>query len=154
MSATIDDMINDPEGRALVEGILDRKQAGPYAIAKLYAAGGIDRDTMIRELSTWPYAKNEGADAAASEWDSTPYLDTPGSFAEVGKAFDEGLIDGEAYDEILSAAEKPCPTDHKRAYVSEKAAQDSYKTIRELGPSREGMKPYECICGMWHLGHP
>ncbi|MFH5877587.1 hypothetical protein [Arthrobacter sp. NA-172] len=41
--------------------------------------------------------------AAQAEWDSTPYPDTPGSFEEVGQAFDEGLIDGEAYDLILLA---------------------------------------------------
>jgi hypothetical protein len=59
---------------------------------------------MIRELSALPYAKNEGAAAAAAGWDSTPYLDTRGSFAEVGRAFDEGLIDGGAYDQILQAS--------------------------------------------------
>ncbi|WP_125612051.1 hypothetical protein [Specibacter cremeus] len=80
--------------------------ASPYEIAERYAAGDIDRDTMIRELSAWPYAKNEGAAAAAAEWESTPYLDTPGSFAEVGRAFDEGLIDGDAYDQILDASDE------------------------------------------------
>jgi len=79
--------------------------ASPYEIAERYAAGDIDRDTMIHELSAWPYAKNEGAAAAAAEWESTPYLDTPGSFAEVGRAFDEGLIDGAAYDQILDASD-------------------------------------------------
>jgi hypothetical protein len=56
---------------------------------------------VIRELSTWPYVKNEGAEAAAAEWEPAPYLDTPGSFAEVGQAFDEGLIEGDALDQIL-----------------------------------------------------
>jgi hypothetical protein len=79
--------------------------AGPYEIAERYAAGDIDRDAMIHELSAWPYARNEGTAAAAEEWESTPYLDTPGSFAEVGRAFDEGLIDGDAYDLILDTAE-------------------------------------------------
>jgi hypothetical protein len=80
--------------------------ASPYEIAERYAAGDIDRDTMIRELSAWPYATNKGAAAAAAEWESTPYLDTPGSFAEVGRAFDEGLIDGDAYDQILDASDE------------------------------------------------
>ncbi|WP_422759345.1 hypothetical protein [Paenarthrobacter sp. C1] len=80
--------------------------ASPYEIAERYAAGDIDRDAMIRELSAWPYLKNEGAAAAAAEWESTPYLDTPGSFAEVGRAFDEGLIDGDAYDQILDASDE------------------------------------------------
>lgn len=79
--------------------------AGPYEIAERYAAGDIDRDAMIRELSAWPYKRNEGAAAAAAEWESTPYVDTPGSFAEVGRAFDEGLIDGDAYDQILDASD-------------------------------------------------
>lgn len=77
--------------------------ASPYEVAERYAAGDIGRDTLIRELSVWPYVKNEGAAAAQAEWDSTPYPDTPGSFAEVGKAFDDGLIDAEAYDLILDA---------------------------------------------------
>jgi hypothetical protein len=80
--------------------------ASPYEIAERYAAGDINRDTMIRELSAWPYTKNEGAAAAGAEWESTPYLDTPGSFAEVGQAFDEGLIDGDAYDRILDASDE------------------------------------------------
>lgn len=80
--------------------------ASPREIAERYAAGDIDRETMIRELSTWPYTKNEGATAAAAEWESTPYLDTPGSFAEVGQAFDQGLIDGDAYEQILDAADE------------------------------------------------
>jgi hypothetical protein len=79
--------------------------AGPYEIAERYAAGDIDREAMIRELSAWPYVKNEGAAAAAAEWESTPYVETPGSFAEVGRAFDEGLIDGDAYDQILDASD-------------------------------------------------
>lgn len=79
--------------------------ASPYEVAERYAAGDIDRETLIRELSSWPYVKNEGAAAAAAEWESTPYLDTPGSFAEVGQAFDEGLIDGDAYDLILDASD-------------------------------------------------
>lgn len=78
--------------------------ASPYEIAERFAAGDIDREAMIRELSAWPYPKNEGAAAAAAEWDSTPYPDTPGSFEEVGRAFDEGLIDGDAYDQILDAS--------------------------------------------------
>lgn len=80
--------------------------ASPYEVAERYAAGDIDRETLIWELSAWPYVKNEGAAAAAAEWDSTPYLDTPGSFAEVGQAFDEGLIDGDAYDLILDASDE------------------------------------------------
>ena len=80
--------------------------ASPYEIAERYAAGDIDREAVIRELSAWPYSKNEGAAAAAAEWESTPYVDTPGSFAEVGRAFDEGLIDGDAYDQILDASDE------------------------------------------------
>lgn len=79
--------------------------ASPYEVAERYAAGDIDRETVIRELSAWPYVQNEGAAAAQAEWDSTPYPDTPGSFAEVGQAFDDGLIDAEAYDLILDASE-------------------------------------------------
>lgn len=80
--------------------------ASPYEIAERYAAGDIDRNAMIRELSAWPYVKNEGLAAAQDEWESTPYPDTPGSFEEVGQAFDEGLIDAEAYELILDASDE------------------------------------------------
>lgn len=77
--------------------------ASPYEIAERYAAGDVDRDEMVRQLSAWPYARNEGLAAAHPEWDSTPCPDTPGSLEEVGQAFDEGLIDAEAHDQILHA---------------------------------------------------
>lgn len=35
-----------------------------------------------------------------------PSLDTPGSFAEVGRAFDEGRTDGDAYDQIPDASDE------------------------------------------------
>ncbi|WP_125613022.1 MarR family transcriptional regulator [Specibacter cremeus] len=79
--------------------------ASPYEIAERYAAGDIDRDTMIRELSAWPYVKSDAHTAAQAEWDSTPYPDPPGTFEEVEDARSAGLIDGEAYDLILDASD-------------------------------------------------
>lgn len=64
--------------KAIPEGF---SGASPYEIAERYAAGEIDRDEMIRQLSAWPYVK------------------------ALGEAFDRGLIDGEACDIILDAAE-------------------------------------------------
>ncbi|MCW3768863.1 MULTISPECIES: helix-turn-helix domain-containing protein [Paenarthrobacter] len=78
--------------------------ASPYEIAERYAAGDIDRDALIRELSAWPYPWNEGADDAVHELDWMPCPEPPGSFEEVGRAFDEGLIDGDAYNQILDAS--------------------------------------------------
>jgi hypothetical protein len=38
------------------------------------------------------------------EWKAILPPDPPGTFEEVGEAFDKGLIDGEAYDIILEAS--------------------------------------------------
>ena len=78
--------------------------ASPYEIAERYAAGDLDRDALIRELSAWPYPWNEGAHDAVHELDWMPGPEPPGSFEEVGRAFDEGLIDGDAYNRILDAS--------------------------------------------------
>ncbi|MFJ4264658.1 hypothetical protein ACIPYU_19635 [Paenarthrobacter nicotinovorans] len=86
--------------------------ASPYEIAQRYAACDIDRDEMIRQLSTWQYVKSpDHAEQLAKEWKAILPPNPPGTFEEVGTAFDKGLIDGDAYDIILDAAEDaPNPT--------------------------------------------
>lgn len=80
--------------------------ASPYEIAERYAAGEIDRGEMIRQLSTWPYVKAlDHTEQLAAEWKAILPPDPPGTFEEVGEAFDKGLIDGDAYDIILDAAD-------------------------------------------------
>src|SRR5438132_4272609 len=78
----------------------------PYEIAERYAAGEIGRDEMIRQLSAWPYVKApDHSEQLAREWKAVLPPDPPGTFEEVGEAFDRGLIDAEAYDIILDASE-------------------------------------------------
>ena len=89
-----DDPVNRP--RLIWETVLEPKLA--------------TRATPVASLMATPMGLvptvTSGAAAAAAEWESTPYMDTPGSFAEVGRAFDEGLIDGGAYDAILDPSDE------------------------------------------------
>ncbi|UWX98376.1 hypothetical protein N2K95_06925 [Arthrobacter zhaoxinii] len=80
--------------------------ATPSEIAARYAAGDIDRAEMIRQLSTWPYAKKQdSAKQLATEWKAILPPEERGTFDEVAEAFDRGLIDAEAYDTILEASD-------------------------------------------------
>lgn len=89
--------------KAIPEGF---SGASPYEIAERYAAGEIDRDEMIRQLSAWRYVKApDHTEQLATEWKAILPPDPPGTFEEVGEAFDKGLIDGVAYDIILDASE-------------------------------------------------
>jgi hypothetical protein len=79
--------------------------ASPMEIAERYAAGDIDRSEMIRQLSAWPYAKKQDStEQLATEWKAILPPEAPGTFDEVGEAFDRGLIDAEEYDTILEAS--------------------------------------------------
>lgn len=80
--------------------------ASPYEIAERYAAGDINRNEMIRQLSAWTYVKRQDpTEQLAAEWKAILSPDAPGTFEEVGEAFDKGLIDAEAYDRILDASD-------------------------------------------------
>lgn len=80
--------------------------ASPYEIAECYAAGEIGREEMIRQLSAWPYVKKpDHSEQLAREWKAILPPDPPGTFEEVGEAFDRDLIDAEAYDVILDASD-------------------------------------------------
>ena len=70
--------------------------AGPYEICQRYAAGEIGREQLLDELARWPYTP-----IPQPVWldDITP-SPGPGSFREVMRAADEGLIDGATYDEV------------------------------------------------------
>ena len=70
--------------------------ASPYEICERYHVEFIDREQLIDELLRWPYAKRgktDGFDGLA--------IDPPGAWGDVTKALDDGLIDGETYDQIL-----------------------------------------------------
>ncbi|PJI85535.1 hypothetical protein [Luteimicrobium subarcticum] len=75
--------------------------ASPYEIAQRYAAGEIDRDRMIDELTRWPY---DPSPAPVDDYDAL-MVKEPGShtIGEVGRAMDEQLIDEDAYVQIARA---------------------------------------------------
>ncbi|MBD5788367.1 hypothetical protein IF650_19580 [Cellulosimicrobium terreum] len=72
--------------------------ASPYEIAERYAAGQIDRAHVIDELARWPYASTPRTDGF--DW---LVEDANGTFEEVGRALDDGLLDEDAYDAVLAA---------------------------------------------------
>ncbi|MTG90842.1 hypothetical protein GJV82_18150 [Cellulosimicrobium sp. BIT-GX5] len=71
--------------------------ASPYEIAERYAAGQIDRPRVIDELARWPYARTPKTDGF--DW---LVKDAPGTFEEVGRALDDGLLDDDTYDAVLT----------------------------------------------------
>lgn len=70
--------------------------AGPYEICQRYSIGQISREELVDQLSRWEYAP-----IPQPEWleDIVPAPE-PGSWFEVERAMDEGLIDDAIYDEV------------------------------------------------------
>ncbi|MEU7187070.1 hypothetical protein [Streptomyces sp. NPDC045369] len=79
----------------LVEGRVGRS---PLDIAMRYAAGEIDRDTLVQALATWPYAPRA---LPVGLPDGGAALPVPGAFDEVRGALEYGYIDQDVYDAIL-----------------------------------------------------
>lgn len=77
-----------------------------YEVAQRYAAGEISREQMLEALIGWDYVPGEPA--PENDWYGTPY-NPPGSFEKTtARAYDDGLISAEDYDEILEAlADEP-----------------------------------------------
>ena len=70
----------------------------PYEIVQRFAAGQIGREQLVDELGRWEYARTSATDGV--DW----LADEPvGTFEEVGRALDEGLIDEDTYTAILDA---------------------------------------------------
>ena len=74
--------------------------ASAYEIAQRYAAGEIDRDQLVDELTRWEYVPTPHTDGPYDDLLIIP----DGTFEEVAQARRDGLIDGETYDEILHAS--------------------------------------------------
>lgn len=92
-----------------------RKQQAPdgqlactaYEVAQRYAAGEITREQMLQALIGWDYVPGEPA--PANDWYGMPN-DPPGSFEETtARAYRDGLISAQDYDEILDALADPEP---------------------------------------------
>ncbi|WP_462417558.1 hypothetical protein [Kytococcus sp. Marseille-QA3725] len=71
--------------------------ATPYELCQRYAAGLITREALIDQLTRWDYAPR----AQAEVWNEI-LPNVPGSFNEVVRAADRGLIDDTIYDEVLA----------------------------------------------------
>ncbi|MFI0264047.1 hypothetical protein ACH4OW_34160 [Streptomyces sp. NPDC017056] len=87
------------KARALVPLVEGRAGRSPLHVAMRYAAGEIDRATIVEALATWPYVP------AGALTDGLPddgaALTVPGAFDEVHDALVHGYIDEDVYDAIL-----------------------------------------------------
>lgn len=74
-----------------------------YEIAVRCAAGEIDRATMRRELIDWRYDRYEGPPNPHADLNDVPPI-IEGSFNnQVGRAYSDGFLAAEDYDQILDA---------------------------------------------------
>ncbi|MEU7222329.1 hypothetical protein [Streptomyces chrestomyceticus] len=87
------------EARALPSVPEGRAGRGPLHVAMRYAAGEIDRDTLVDALATWPYA-SAGA-LTEGLHDDGAALTVPGTFDEVYDALVYGYFTEDEYDAIL-----------------------------------------------------
>jgi hypothetical protein len=48
-----------------------------------------------------------------------------------------------------------CPTPEKKAYLTVSGAKRHMWSLWKKGkrPDRIAVRPYQCSCGMWHVGH-
>lgn len=74
--------------------------ADPYEVCQRYAVGQLTREQLIDELKRWDYVVREKRE---HDFFDDLRFSTPGSFDDVGRAFDDRLIDDKLYDTILSA---------------------------------------------------
>lgn len=74
--------------------------ADPYEVCLRYSVGELSREQLIAELQRWDYVVPEPREH--DHFDDLRF-DTPGSFSDVERALNDGLIDGEAYDTVLEA---------------------------------------------------
>lgn len=75
--------------------------ATPMEICQRYAAGFIDREQLIDELTRFPYTpggKTDGYDSLI--------VDPPGAWAEVSSARRRGVIEDEVYEEVFNRRRK------------------------------------------------
>ncbi len=75
-------------------------------ICQRYFLGQITQEQVIHELTTWDYAIPEPRELGKfEEYEELP-PSPPNSLEEVGKAFDDGLLEGEVHNTIIRAVLK------------------------------------------------
>ena len=72
----------------------------PYAVATRYAAGDVTREEMITALVQWPYADGF---RPVDYWDELGVEDTQSWENTTARAYRDGLITAQDYDDILVA---------------------------------------------------
>jgi len=72
--------------------------ATPYEIAQRYSAGLIGQAELVDELARWEYESVEYSDGPL-DWNAGAV--TEGTWAEVERACNDGLIEPEVYDAII-----------------------------------------------------
>jgi hypothetical protein len=72
--------------------------ATPYEIAQRYSAGLLARAELIDELARWEYESVEFTDGPL-DWNAGAV--TEGTWEEVARALDDGLLEPEVYDAII-----------------------------------------------------
>ena len=96
--------IAHPDAERLLEALEQAREpdgslpGDAYAVAERYAVGELSREQMRETLGAWDYSPRR---VMADYWDDVG-VTREGSFGDtVGRAFDDGLIDGDDYDAIL-----------------------------------------------------
>jgi hypothetical protein len=79
--------------------------ADPYEVCQRYAAGELTREQVVDELVRFPYA-----DAPGTVGYDAYLPDAPGSFEDVVRAFEDGLIDEPVYLAAVDANPHPGAT--------------------------------------------
>ncbi|MFB9163792.1 hypothetical protein [Arthrobacter psychrochitiniphilus] len=74
--------------------------ADPYEVCQRYAVGQLTREQLIDELMRWDYVAPEKRE---HDYFDDLRFSTPGSFDDVGRAFNDRLLGGDLYDTILQA---------------------------------------------------
>lgn len=71
--------------------------ASPGEICQRFAAGLIDRERLVDELTRFPYSKGDRTDGY-----DTLMMDPPGAWTEVSDAVRRGLIPDDVYEEVFN----------------------------------------------------
>ncbi|MGL4339999.1 MAG: hypothetical protein ACRCSP_06220 [Rhodoglobus sp.] len=77
--------------------------ADSYELCMRFSVGRLTREELIEELTRWEFVPRE---VREHDYFDDLRFSTPGSFDDVGQAFDDDLIDDEVYDYLLRAREK------------------------------------------------
>lgn len=69
----------------------------PDELCQRYADGALAREQLVEELAQYPYATMPMTDGY--DWLT---VDPPGTWSEVSRAIDQGLIEEDVYEEVFN----------------------------------------------------